>query len=104
MKTTTTKAKQRPEVAVTQPKVKVAVANPKPESKPPAVWYAPIPAISMVAVIKELKPTIVRDLHRKQIYKILIKALEAGGWASHAECKGIDTSFDTALEELHPKQ
>jgi hypothetical protein len=92
---------------VTPKATKATKAKATPKAKLPAVWYTPIEAPvapkTMSYIIREIKPAIVRDLHRKIIYKILIRAFEAEGWTGSDNYKGVDVAYDTALGELRSK-
>ena len=42
------------------------------------------------------------DELRRDIYGIVIQALDGHDWDTHDECWGQDDKFDEALKDLHP--
>lgn len=39
---------------------------------------------------------------RRDIYKIVIRALDGHDWDTHDECFGQDEAFDEAMKVVHP--
>jgi hypothetical protein len=56
----------------------------------------------MHRIIPKLEEVVPHDEQRKEVYKVIIDAMEHGDWDTQQDCEGCDDSFDEALKELHP--
>ncbi len=57
----------------------------------------------MSGIIAAIKPRVLEEKQRQEIYREIITMMEDRDWDTQDECLGEDPAYDVVMKELHPQ-